>query len=70
MLILFNQDSHQRILDLGVIAAGAIVWKTQGSGRFYADPAVSMFISLIIFASAIPLSKQCPLSIFRKLNDS
>jgi len=36
--------------------AALIMWKTHSPNRFYADPAVSLAISLIIFASAIPLT--------------
>jgi len=42
--------------DIGVIIAAVLIWKLESSKRFYADPAVSLLISLIIFASAIPLS--------------
>jgi Co/Zn/Cd efflux system component len=48
--------------DVGVIVAALIMWKTHSPARFYADPAVSLAISLIIFASAIPLS-ECPTDI-------
>jgi zinc transporter 1 len=43
--------------NVGVILAGLIVWKTNHPGRFYADPAVSMFIALMILISALPLGK-------------
>jgi zinc transporter 1 len=42
--------------DVGVIVAGIVIWKLHSPSRFYADPAVSLAISLIIFASAIPMS--------------
>lgn len=45
---------------MGVIIAAAIIWQTHSPARFYADPAVSLFISLIIFASAVPLSAYPP----------
>jgi zinc transporter 1 len=45
------------INNVGVIIAGLIVWKTDHPGRFYADPAVSLFIALMILISAIPLGK-------------
>lgn len=41
--------------NMGVIVAGAIVWKTNSSGRYYADPAVGVVIALMIFVSSIPL---------------
>lgn len=43
--------------NLGVIIAGLVIWLTHYGGRFYADPAVSMAISAMIFASSIPLSR-------------
>lgn len=42
--------------NIGVIIAALVIWLTHYGGRYYADPAVSMGISLIIFASSIPLS--------------
>ncbi|KAI1326951.1 cation efflux protein [Xylariaceae sp. FL0255] len=43
--------------NMGVIATALIIWLTDWPGRFYADPAVSLFITLIILRSAIPLTK-------------
>jgi solute carrier family 30 (zinc transporter), member 1 len=54
-----------RLQDVGVIVGALIMWKTHSPARFYADPAVSLAISLIIFASAIPLS-ECPTGIDRQ----
>lgn len=42
--------------NIGVIVSALIIWLTTWSGRFYADPAVSLFITLIILKSAIPLT--------------
>jgi len=44
------------INNVGVIVAGILIWKLHSPHRFYADPAVSLGISLIIFASAIPMT--------------
>ncbi|KAJ7446704.1 CDF zinc transporter [Mycena latifolia] len=44
------------INNVGVIVAGILIWKLHSPSRFYADPAVSLGISLIIFASAIPMT--------------
>jgi zinc transporter 1 len=41
----------------GVITAALIIWLTDSPYRFYADPAVSLFITLIILKSTIPLTK-------------
>ena len=46
------------INNIGVIIAGAIIWKTNSPGRFYADPAVGVAIAIMIFASSIPLGMQ------------
>lgn len=46
--------------NIGVIIAAAVIWFAHYSGRFYADPAVSMTISIMIFISSIPLSKYDP----------
>lgn len=42
--------------NLGVIVSALIIWLTTWSGRFYADPAVSLFITIIILKSTIPLT--------------
>ncbi|KAM0278120.1 hypothetical protein ACHAO9_012295 [Fusarium lateritium] len=46
------------INNIGVIIAAVIIWKAKGEGRYYADPAVGVFISLMILLSAIPLVKN------------
>jgi zinc transporter 1 len=42
--------------NVGVICTALIIWLTDWEGRYYADPAVSLFITLIILRSAIPLT--------------
>lgn len=42
--------------NVGVIVSALIIWLTDSPGRFYADPAVSLFITLIILRSCIPLT--------------
>jgi zinc transporter 1 len=42
--------------NVGVIATALIIWLTDWPGRYYADPAVSLFITLIILRSALPLT--------------
>lgn len=42
--------------NVGVIATALIIWLTDWPGRYYADPAVSLFITLIILKSAVPLT--------------
>ena len=43
--------------NLGVIVTALIIWKTTSPYRFYADPVVSLIITLIILKTAIPLVK-------------
>lgn len=43
--------------NIGVIASALIIWLTDYSWRFYSDPAISLIITVIILASAIPLCK-------------
>ncbi|KAK4141835.1 cation efflux protein [Dichotomopilus funicola] len=42
--------------NVGVIVTALIIWLTDWPGRFYADPAVSLLITLIILRSCIPLT--------------
>ncbi|KFY67410.1 hypothetical protein V496_01601 [Pseudogymnoascus sp. VKM F-4515 (FW-2607)] len=42
--------------NVGVIASALIIWLSPWSGRFYADPAVSLFIAVIILKTTIPLT--------------
>jgi zinc transporter 1 len=42
--------------NVGVIVSALVIWLTTWSGRFYADPAVSLFITIIILKSTIPLT--------------
>jgi zinc transporter 1 len=46
------------INNIGVIISALIIWLTDPPSRFYADPAVSTWIALMIFISAIPLTKR------------
>lgn len=43
--------------NIGVIASALFIWQTSYKWRFYADPAVSLVITVIILASALPLCK-------------
>jgi zinc transporter 1 len=43
--------------NIGVIGTALFIWLTDFSWRFYADPAVSLFITIIILLSALPLCK-------------
>lgn len=44
--------------NIGVILTAVFIWKTEYTWRFYFDPAVSLLITGIIFASALPLVKS------------
>ena len=43
--------------NVGVIATALFIWLTDFSWRYYADPLVSLVITVIILLSAIPLCK-------------
>jgi zinc transporter 1 len=43
--------------NIGVIASALFIWLTSYKWRYYADPAISLIITVIILASAIPLCK-------------
>lgn len=51
-------NAQKVYLDIGVIIASLILWKLDSPNRFYADPTASLAISLIIFGSAIPMSRS------------
>lgn len=42
--------------NVGVIITALIIWLTDWSGKYYADPAVSLLITVIILKSALPLT--------------
>ncbi|KAF2134866.1 hypothetical protein P153DRAFT_362589 [Dothidotthia symphoricarpi CBS 119687] len=46
------------INNIGVIIAAAIIWFVKSPSRFYADPAVSLRIAVMILVTAIPLTKR------------
>ena len=43
--------------NIGVIGSALIIWLTTVPWRFYADPAISLVITVVILCSAIPLCK-------------
>jgi zinc transporter 1 len=43
--------------NIGVIASALFIWLTKYEWRFYVDPGISLLITIIILASAIPLCK-------------
>ncbi|POR36241.1 Zinc/cadmium resistance protein [Tolypocladium paradoxum] len=46
------------INNVGVIVAALVIWKAEGEGRYYVDPAIGVFIAVVIFLTAIPLTKR------------
>lgn len=44
--------------NVGVIVTALLIWKTDYSWRFYFDPAISLFITAIIFSTALPLCRS------------
>ena len=44
--------------NIGVIITALVIWKTDYSWRFLADPITSLFITLIILNSALPLVRK------------
>lgn len=43
--------------NIGVIASALVIWLTDYSWRYYVDPGISLFITVVILCSAIPLCK-------------
>ena len=46
------------INNVGVIIAALIIWRADGHTRYYADPAVGVFIAIMILLTAIPLTRS------------
>jgi len=44
--------------NVGVITSGLVIWLTDWPGKYYSDPIISIIITCIIFASAMPLVKS------------
>lgn len=56
--------------NVGVIVTALIIWLTKWPGRYYADPAVSLFITVIILRSCIPLTKATAQILLQATPDS
>jgi len=61
MMAVLMHIAGDAINNIGVIIAAAVIWKANYEGRFYADPAVSMAIAIMITLSGLPVGKP-PLS--------
>jgi zinc transporter 1 len=46
------------INNIGVIISAVIIWFVKSPNRFYADPAISMWIAIMILLTAVPLTKR------------
>ncbi|KAG8425132.1 hypothetical protein J3458_001865 [Metarhizium acridum] len=46
------------INNVGVIISATIIWQLDSPARYYADPAIGIFIAIMIFLTAIPLTKK------------
>lgn len=46
------------INNVGVIIAAVIIWKADGHARYYADPAIGVFIAIMILLTAVPLTRS------------
>jgi len=44
--------------NLAVILLSLVIWLTSSPKRFYVDPGISIFISILIMISSIPLVKN------------
>ncbi|KAF1970955.1 cation efflux protein [Bimuria novae-zelandiae CBS 107.79] len=44
--------------NIGVITSALVIWLTHSPKRFYIDPAISLYIALMILATAIPLTRR------------
>ncbi|KAJ2744768.1 Zinc resistance conferring protein [Coemansia sp. BCRC 34301] len=46
------------ITNIAVIISGLVIWKAEGSWRFYFDPAISLLINTLIVCITVPLVKS------------
>ncbi|KAF9736846.1 hypothetical protein PMIN03_007261 [Paraphaeosphaeria minitans] len=44
--------------NIGVIVSALVIWLTHSPNRFYIDPAISLYIALMILGTAIPLTRR------------
>jgi solute carrier family 30 (zinc transporter), member 1 len=57
MMAILMHIAGDAMNNIGVIIAAAVIWKANYEGRFYADPAVSMGIAIMITLSGLPVGK-------------
>ncbi|KAJ2496440.1 Zinc resistance conferring protein [Coemansia sp. RSA 1972] len=46
------------VTNVAVIISGLVIWKAEGSWRFYVDPAISLLINTLVVAITLPLVKS------------
>ncbi|RYN16667.1 hypothetical protein AA0119_g13176 [Alternaria tenuissima] len=46
------------INNLGVIVVAIAIWKANSHNRFYADPAISLFIAFMLIFTSVPVTKK------------
>jgi zinc transporter 1 len=46
--------------NVGVIISALVIWLTSSPARYYADPAVSMAIAIVILTTSLPLGSRPP----------
>ncbi|TQV96514.1 metal ion resistance protein/transporter (Zrc1) [Cordyceps javanica] len=46
------------INNVGVIVSALVIWRVEGEKKYYVDPAIGVFIAIMIFFTAIPLTKK------------
>lgn len=46
------------INNIGVMVVAIAIWKSDSPDRFYADPAVSLFIALMLIGASIPVTRR------------
>ncbi|KAH8915490.1 hypothetical protein BT69DRAFT_1271636 [Atractiella rhizophila] len=58
MLGVFLHLVGDAINNIGVMISAVIIWQTTSPSRFYADPAISLFIAFSIILTALPLIRR------------
>lgn len=55
MMGVFIHVLGDAVNNIGVVIAALVIWKANYEGRYYADPAMSMAIAVVILLSSLPL---------------
>lgn len=46
------------INNIGVMVAAIAIWQSDSPARFYADPAISLFIAFMLIGGSIPVTRR------------